>query len=194
MAVIRQIHPLWNDRTLEKSILAENKFFDRSSSYKLFVDLFNRNIPDYFTLKSLTKGKSVVDISSGNGVALEIFREQGYEIFGVDYFINESHNYEPFLKSQNIKYLLHDCSKLPLPLADKSFDLLTHIGSIHNFPETIWLDILDEFARIAKRTIFVLVNNGEEMKNNLDKFLTYDLDGFELTLTNNRNEFRWDKQ
>jgi SAM-dependent methyltransferase len=129
-----------------------SKYRNRMRSIKLKYYLLSKYLPEY---KDRPKRK-VLDFSCGNGVSLEILREWGHDIFGVDI------QYEAFLKSQKIPYMIYDCSKLPYPFEDKSFDLIMNLGAITFYPRinNTWEDIIDEFARISRKTIFMVVNKG----------------------------------
>lgn len=99
-------------------------------------------------------GKSALDLSCGNGALLEILRHYGNEVMGVEveYFL--------YLKSQNIPHIKHDCSLIPYPFADQSFDLVSSIGAI-SFYDIECKPALDEMFRIARKTVFLVVNTGE---------------------------------
>lgn len=129
-----------------------SKYRNRMRSIKLKYYLLSKYLSEY-------KGKpkrNVLDFSCGNGVSLEILRLWGHDIFGIDI------QYEAFLKSQRIPYMIYDCAKLPYPFEDKSFDLVMNLGAITFYPliDNTWEDVINEFARISKRTIFMVINKG----------------------------------
>ncbi len=127
--------------------------------------------------------KKVIDISSGNGATLEILKFFGHEVLGVDYSPIELDPinffiYKPLLDSQDIPYIIHDCTKLPYPFKDKEFDLLINYGALTFYkPISNWPNILDEFARITKETIFLGVNYGsifEKGRKYIDNWENYE--------------------
>jgi len=144
--------------------------------------------PDYLKQQN----KSVIDISAANGAALEIFRYFGYDIMAVDYY-REPNGYELFLKSQNIPYINHDCSIIPYPIKDKSYDLLLNFSAITQYSNdlTIWPKVMDEFAKITKSTICMIVNYGWKLDKGRQYLIDWKHPDFKLTLSS-QNRFRWD--
>lgn len=158
--LIEAIGPEWKNLDEEKydvkPISPENKYRDRIRNLQLKFVLMQNYLQEYVN----NSGKNVIDISCGNGAFLEIFRYYGHNVFGIDI------QYDAFLKSQKVSYIMHDCSKIPYPVKDKSYDLLISTGAITFIPLTngmTWNDIMNEFSRIAKTTIFVTVNKGKNL-------------------------------
>ena len=98
-------------------------------------------------------GRSCLDLSCGNGVLLEVLRHYGNAVLGAD------RAHFDFLRSQDVPYVEFDGDRLPYPFGDRSFDLVTCIGSI-TFYDVPWAEVLSEFCRIARRTVFVQVQRG----------------------------------
>jgi ubiquinone/menaquinone biosynthesis C-methylase UbiE len=83
-----------------------------------------------------------------------------------------------------------DASNLPYPFADKSFDLVSCISSIVYY-KVDWNLVLDEFFRIARETVIIVVNHGEiwESKRHfIDNYIPPD--GWELSYQV-RSTFKW---
>jgi hypothetical protein len=148
-------------------------------------------VPDYLRKQD----SKVIDISAANGASLEIFRYFGYDVMAVDYY-REKNGYELFLESQEIPYINHDCSTFPYPIPNKSYDLLLNFGAITQYSNdvTIWPNVLNEFARIAKQTIALIVNYGWKLKAGREYIQKWNHPQFKLTKSNNNNCFRWDAQ
>lgn len=158
----------------------EHKFLNRKQTVTINWNRLHNYIPEF-----LDKKFSFVDISCGSGATLEILRYYKIQAIGVDYsnlskkvkapckgcYTDENYysEYEPLLKSQNLKYIIYDCKKIPYPFKDNHFDVLINFGAItfYGNPE-IWPKILNEFSRISSRCILLGVNYGwkyEQGKN-----------------------------
>jgi len=84
---------------------------------------------------------------------------------GVDINVDDTYRYFPFLESQEIPYVKHNCSITPYPFEDNSYDVVTCIGSISNY-QASWLVVLSEFFRIAKECVYLVVNSGHLLEEN----------------------------
>lgn len=147
--LIKALGGRWKKPKLLKDYL-KSKYYNRSR----YITKKNELIVEFLS-EYMSGGSKVIDISCANGVFLEVMRYYGNEILGTDV------NYFPFLQSQNIPYQFLDCVEFPYALEDNSFDLISCLGSITFYrPFTIWTGVMNEFARIAKKTIFISVNVG----------------------------------
>lgn len=166
------------------------KYRNRNNILKIQWMNCKRMVPDYLNHQH----KSVIDISAANGATLEIFRYFGYDVQALDFYRGPN-GYDLFLKSQDIPYINHDCSVFPYPIKNKQFDLLLNFGAITQYSNdiSIWPKILDEFARITKETIAMVVNVGWKLKEGKKYLLNWKHPDFELVLEN-ENKFRWDKK
>jgi ubiquinone/menaquinone biosynthesis C-methylase UbiE len=135
--------------------------------------------------------KKIIDISSGTGTMLEVMKYYNHEVMGVDYTHSQNdYIYQDFLISQNIPYIIHDCSKLPYPFEDKQFDVLINWGAFHFYkPMDNWVNIIKEFMRITKETIIVLVNHGPLLEKGRHYFMQQ-FDGWKLN-KNDDNFYKW---
>ena len=67
--------------------------------------------------------------------------------------------YRPIVESVAVPVELFDGGTLPYPLPDKSFDVVLCTQALEHYCHpTDWLDIVAEFCRIARRSVFVLLN------------------------------------
>jgi SAM-dependent methyltransferase len=156
MDVLNALGVEW--RSLPKdSPLRKSKMADRARKIEHSLARTKTYLPEY-----LKGGYSVLDISCGAGIDLEIFRHYGNDIMGADL------QYFPFMESQGVPYVDHDCCNLPYPFPDKSYDLVCNVGSISNYHHD-WLDVLDEFFRIARKTVFFVPNMGQPFEDNKDR-------------------------
>jgi len=156
LELLRDINPEWNDleglREHHRS-----KYMNRKRMLVRKFVLMDAFFPEYEK-----GGFKVLDVSCASGAMLEILRYFKNEIFGTDV------GYFAFMKSQHIPHEYMNCTIFPYPLSDKSYDLITCLGSFtfyRPFP-ALWQRVLDEFARISRKTIFITINEGP----NFDKF------------------------
>jgi SAM-dependent methyltransferase len=156
------------------------KVHDRLPALERKYDLIEKFLPEY-----KAGGKSVLDLSCGNGALLEILRHYGNEVAGseVEYFL--------YLKSQAIPFVRHDCAVFPYPFEDQSFDLVSCIGSI-SFYRSECAPVLLELFRIARKTVFVLVNTGEYLDTYGPELQAFCPDGWRKTL-NAGSVYKWEK-
>ena len=121
----------------------------------------------------LNKKLKILDVGCGNGVILEILRWYGYDVTGMDYTTGYDKGdwlYRPLIESQGLKCVNHSGSDIPYPFKDKEFDVLICYGAI-TFFKFPWVNVLNEFARITKSCILLLVNVGDKYdkeKNNIN--------------------------
>lgn len=62
-----------------------------------------RIYPDHFLSDENLKGMKILDLGCGNGLLVRQWRELGYEAFGVDLFLEESHLDPPVLTRQDLR-------------------------------------------------------------------------------------------
>tara|TARA_R110000824_G_scaffold147724_1_gene317245 strand:- start:143 stop:610 length:468 start_codon:yes stop_codon:yes gene_type:complete len=145
----------------------------------------------------LTKNKKVIDIGSGNGAAMEIFRHFKYDVLAVDRGDREmNHDFKLMIESQKIPFLQHDCCKIPYPIESQSYDILLAMGSIINIlgkDMSRTKELLNEFSRISKHTIFLVVNNGPHLEQARFDLMNWQHNNFKLTSHINAFTFRYDK-
>lgn len=157
------------------------KWDNREERIAISYGLAKRCLPEYLQ----GPPRRVLDVSCGAGAWLEIMRHHGNEVLGVDI------QYFPFLESQGIPYVVHDCSRFPYPFADASHDLVTCIGSISNYAAP-WGDVLAEFFRIAARTVFLCCNQGDPHDENRAMLRRHCPPGWRQSMVRNAR-YRWDR-
>ena len=103
----------------------------------------------------LTSQTSILDVGCAKGFMLHDFAEliPGLTVSGVDvsdYAIAEAlDDIKPYLQVANAKRL---------PFADKSFDVVISINTVHNLKREECAEALREIERVAKRGAFVTVD------------------------------------
>lgn len=133
-------------------------------------------IPDFIKRYSLTEKSTILDVGSGKGFMLHDFREaiNGISVAGVDisrYAIEHTlDDIKPFVSVGNAK---------ELPFADKSFDLVISINTVHNLAVEECFQSLREIMRVTKKHAFITVDayHTTEEKDRMDMWnltaLTY---------------------
>lgn len=155
--IIESIGSQWKDPDLITKITGTPSFNSPEYLDRIhFVGLKSREVildyPEYLS----NAPKDIVDVSAGNGICLEILRYLGHSVQGLD---TSQTGFLNFPLSQGIPVMEFNGNKLPIPLPDKSYDLLISVGAIHHY-HSHWGDVLDEFFRIARETVFVSVSRG----------------------------------
>lgn len=134
-----------------------------------WIDNNKKMISQLLSEYEYSKPKEVLDFSTGNGTFMEIMRYLGHTVQGTD---TPTCKYIPFHQSQDLPVSYFNASSPPYPFPDKSFDLVNCCHAM-NFYKCDWKLVLDEFFRIARETVFVIVNLGEQWnvrKNSIEEY------------------------
>jgi SAM-dependent methyltransferase len=116
----------------------------------------------------LSQNSSILDIGCAKGFMLHDFREMipGIHVQGVDiseYAINNSKpEVKPFLQVADVR---------ALPFAEKSFDLVISINTIHNLAEEDLKQALREIERVSRGKSFITV---DAYRTEEEKLLMFD--------------------
>lgn len=147
-----------------------DKYTVRTTVAKQSYQWINRYLPEISA-----GGLKLLDMSTGPGIFLEVARTFGNEVLGT----NEPNSiYRPLLESQGTPYLEVDGTTLPYPFDDCSFDVVTLLNALHFFPQKIWLDVLDELFRISKKVVFLMICEGKDCNDHVNKMSTNVRDGW----------------
>ena len=126
-----------------------------------------KHIRDHYRLP---EDAGILDVGCAKGFMLYDFRElmPSAHLAGVD--ISE---YAIANASASVKPLLRLGNAQSLPFADKSFDLVTSINTIHNLSYNACKQSLQEIQRVSKRHSFVMVDayKTEEQREALLKWV-----------------------
>ena len=133
-------------------------------------------VPDFQKRYGLTAQSRVLDVGCAKGFMLHDFRQliPGITVQGVDisgYAIEHSLN--------DVKSFLQVADAQALPFADKSFDLVISINTIHNLSLEQCKQALKEIRRVSCKSAFITVDayRTEEEKRRMDMWnltaLTY---------------------
>ena len=130
-------------------------------------------LPELFT----SAPQDVLQLSCSHGAMLEVLRQHGHRVMGTDYapviwsddptVLNTPMStakkpdwpYRYVAESIDMPMTLHDTGAGTLPFKDDSFDTVICDQTIGHFayPED-WMDLVEEFCRISRKTVFVMLN------------------------------------
>ena len=112
-------------------------------------------VPDFVRHFGLTKDNSVLDVGCGKGFMLHDFTQlvPGITVAGID--ISE---YALARCLQDIKPFVGLGNAKKLPFAEKSFDVVISINTIHNLPLEDCKQALREIQRVARKGAFITVD------------------------------------
>jgi len=162
------------------------KFIDRKRYQQSIMSVIQRFLPE---IKN--GGHSILDMSCGSGMFLELSRAYDNEILGSNEPIPCV--YAPLLKSQKIPFVLVDGNILPYPFEDRSFDIVTLMNAIWFFPEDLWVPIVIELFRISRKTVFIITSTEDKYAKGSEKIDKIILPhGWEKTDTSHINYIRWE--
>ena len=149
MGIIDALGRKWN-RKIDTSGLDEGhlKMTDRPEQITRKNELVEKFLKEY-----MKGGGSVLDISCGAGVFLEVMRYYGNQIYGTSIDMFE------FKDSQDVPHMQLDSNNVPYPFKDKTFDLVTCFGSMKKYDEAKMQDIFNEFFRIARKHVLLKLNS-----------------------------------
>lgn len=176
--VVRDVDARWKSVTVRDRLTARSfgeKFFDgtRNQGYGGYTYQPKFTEPVVLRMKKfygLTSKSRVLDVGSGKGFLLHEFRQQipritvaGIEIseYGVQ---NTMDDVKPFVTLGNAK---------KLPWADKTFDLVLAINTIHNLPLEECFIALRELERVSRKDKYIIVDawHNEEERQRMAKWV-----------------------
>ena len=159
----RDVSKRGSSKTTEQQELARKfgkDFFDgdRNNGYGGYY--YNERywlnvIPDFINFYNLKDGDKILDVGCGKGFMLYDFKKanSNFEIEGIDISEYAIQNAKPEVK-KNLK--IGNAKKLDY--ADKTFDLVISITTIHNLDLNECKDSLREIERVSKKNKFITVD------------------------------------
>lgn len=149
MGIVDELGRKWK-RKIDISGLDEGhlKMTNRPDQIIRKNELVERFLPEY-----MRGGGSVLDVSCGAGVFLEVMRHYGNMIYGTSIDMFE------FKEAQDVPHMQLDSNNVPYPFSDKMFDLVTCFGSMKKYDEAKLPEIFAEFFRIARKTVLLKLNS-----------------------------------
>lgn len=176
--VLQELGSQWRDIPPDSEFHSA-RIADRTRKITDSVSRFRRDLPEY-----QAGGYRVLDISCGSGIDLEIMRHYGNVVMGMDI------QYFELLDSQEIPYVNHNGGDLPYPFKTDEYDLVLCMGSISNYGAD-WLEVLGEFFRIARKTVYFIPNRGEPFDQNKDR-IPKEVDGWKSAIYQ-EGLYKWEK-
>lgn len=178
--------------TLKDRLVAQNfgrEYFDgtRNQGYggynyhPRFWQPVVKRIQEYY---KLTPDSKILDVGCGKGFMLHDFRQliPNITVVGIDiskYAIeNAMKDIQPFVQLGNAKNL---------PFADKTFDLVLAINSIHNLPLEDCCTALKELERVSHKDKFI-VNDAWRTEEDRQKLLKWNLTALTILSTEDWKE------
>jgi ubiquinone/menaquinone biosynthesis C-methylase UbiE len=144
----------WGGEADEKEM--QHKLADRAVQIPRKDAFIREYLPEY-----MTGGQSVLDVSCGSGIFLEVMRYYGNEIMGTDV------NRFSLLRAKQVPFIPHNSHSLPFPFEDQQFGLVTCLGSFGQYAKQGKIyarplnEIFAELFRLASRTVLVKMNSVE---------------------------------
>jgi ubiquinone/menaquinone biosynthesis C-methylase UbiE len=160
---IKELLGDWNNPAIIENFIGgkDHKFLDRNRTLEINWSRLHAYAPE---ILFDNKKNKILDVACGNGATMEIFRFYGHDCQGIDFspgFGKDDWLYKPLIDSQKLSCIVHDGASLPYPFKDKEFDFLICYGAITFFkPVENWQNVLNEFARLSKKSFVVGVNVG----------------------------------
>lgn len=102
---------------------------------------------------------SILDIGCREGTFLQLARQYNNNVFGIEH----RKKYWDELAQQGIPYIVSNIADLPCPLANnRAYDIVVCLHSFSQVEVSKWDKYIEDFSRLAKSTIMVLANRGEQ--------------------------------
>lgn len=132
------------------------KWAPREDEIPRQLAVMRQYLPELFTGPRV----SVLDVSCGAGVFLEIARYLGHTVHGTEHrcYIDFHADY---LDAQGIPFTLHNSNDVPFPFADASYDVVTCFASFKQYKPQLRRAIFDDLFRMARGLVVVRVNHGD---------------------------------
>lgn len=192
LSIKKEKHVLEYDNVIK--IMGEHwknppRLHNRREMIRAKCNLINKYLPEYINHPPI----KLLDMSCGTGPLMEIFRELGHEVMGFDRDSLPIWLNTPYLQSQGLPFIEWDGRNTPYPFADKSYDLVTNIGSInyYNYDNPDWESAFKEIFRIAKDCVFIVINKGPEQLQHIDFLNNWAVDGWHRKLNLDHSYFKW---
>ncbi|MFC1547255.1 class I SAM-dependent methyltransferase [Candidatus Neomarinimicrobiota bacterium] len=99
-------------------------------------------------------GQRVLDVGCGTGTHLDLYRQAGCKVFGIDLSSAMLDVARQKLGDQ-AQLLLGDASRMPYP--DASYDMVMVTLALHEMPPATRLAVLGEMRRVLKQTGRILI-------------------------------------
>lgn len=105
----------------------------------------------------VSTSETVIDIACGTGAQVFCLAGKAKRVVGVDLsesMVKYAQKQSIKRKIENVEFMIGDATKLE-GLADNEFDVAVMSLALHQFTPEVYVSILNEMKRIAKRIVFV---------------------------------------
>ena len=177
----------------ERSVMMQQKFTDRRFNVERCWNQVQQYMPELLT----SAPQDVLEISTGHGAMLEILRHYGHNVMGTDYATETwspetdgvekpDWPYRHVVESIDLPMTVFDNSDGQYPIETKSFDTTLCFQALeHNGHPDDWMSVMDEFCRISRRSVFVMLGHlNPKIRANSD--YNYAFDSFRRELRSYR--------
>lgn len=172
---------------------ARSKIWNRPDQIEKSFHLVKKLLPEALN-KTPTKG-TLLDISCGTGVFMEVMRFLGWTVTGTE---KPGHQYGPMHLMQKLTVVEMNNSELPrlaannlIPLPEKSYDVVTCFGAINYIPTSLWKPFADELMKLAKRSLIISFDYDMNFIYQAPNIQQWKLGQLKLVEI---NHFRWDRK
>jgi len=177
----------------ERSVMMQQKFTDRRLNIERCWSQVQQYMPELLT----SSPQDVLEISTGHGAMLEILRHYGHNVMGTDYaaepWSSETNGVEkpnwPFrhiVESIDLPMTVFGNAEGKYPIETKSFDTTLCFQALeHSGHPDDWMDAIEEFCRISRKTVFVMLGKLNP-KTRANSDYNYAFDSFRRALLSYR--------
>jgi len=196
----------------------QNKYLQRFKNARRAWCRIMRFLPEAMNKRDKLR---VLEMSTAHGATLEVLRYFGHDVVGNDFSneglgraVNERTTlrdlntniaiedldrkdwpYKPLIESLDLDVRLFDAGIVPYPFESSEFDVVLCFDALEHYchPKD-WMDIIDEFVRISKRTVVIKINpvRREHVSDEdympfvhvfIQKMMDYEKSGFRCVVT-----------
>ena len=155
---------------------------------KPLVNKINATTIARFLTEVVENPGKVIDFSCGCGVLLEILHYCGCSVQGTE---PPGSLYSVYLNALQIPFTTLDGNNIPYKnFATKSCDYITQVNALDFLEPTLWPLILKEYARIARKMIYIRVNPEKVFEQNRHFLDDFKADGWQLVLQK-KSHYKW---
>ena len=121
-------------------------------------DVALEHLHRYAMAKELARGKTVLDLASGEGYGSSLLAQVADRVFGVDLSREAIEHATQKYGSRNLEFLIGDCAEVPL--ADDSVDLVVSFETIEHHPHHE--EMMREIKRVLRPGGLLVISNPEK--------------------------------
>jgi SAM-dependent methyltransferase len=135
---------------MKKNRKKDSKVIYNTFEFYLVLDAIVR----YLKLDGSYRSQKILEVGCNNGYTVMLFRQMGYEAYGIDIS-----DYAFKQASDFVRPFLFKGSFADIPFADNTFDITISWGTIEHLPEEESSKCLSEAIRVSKKAIWIGCDN-----------------------------------